>query len=193
MDTFAHIALGALVCSRSGLPGGFAGPPGSERRRYLSDWTLWAAAGFGALPDLCSFGIVLFQRMLNGTLLQGKPPIDSIPPYIFFTYNWSHSLVTVCIIAIILAIFARKLLLPFAAWPLHILCDIPVHSKSYFSTKFLYPFSDFSIDGLSFATHPWIVYTYWTVILILFSAVVLMRYSNRLDPTTAVNNASSGG
>lgn len=36
------------------------------------------------------------------------------------------------------------------AWPLHILVDIPTHSERFFPTPFLWPLSDFHVDG-----HPW--------------------------------------
>jgi membrane-bound metal-dependent hydrolase YbcI (DUF457 family) len=35
------------------------------------------------------------------------------------------------------------------AWPLHILVDIPTHSSQFFPTPFLWPVSDFYINGVS--------------------------------------------
>ena len=37
----------------------------------------------------------------------------------------------------------------YAAWLLHIAVDIPTHSRRQWGPKFLWPFSDFSVDGVS--------------------------------------------
>ncbi|MEK7673653.1 MAG: hypothetical protein AAB371_00450, partial [Patescibacteria group bacterium] len=38
------------------------------------------------------------------------------------------------------------------AWPLHILIDIPTHSVNFYPTHFLWPMSDFFVNGISWAT-----------------------------------------
>lgn len=59
-------------------------------------------------------------------------------------------------VALVVAVIARvvqgrwpgKLL---GAWSLHILVDVPTHSKAKWGPRFLWPFSDFAVDGLSWA------------------------------------------
>jgi hypothetical protein len=36
-----------------------------------------------------------------------------------------------------------------AAWALHILIDIPTHSRKHWAPKFLWPLSDVTVDGVS--------------------------------------------
>jgi len=175
MDTFAHAAAGILLCSKTGLPGGFTGPVGPDGHRRRLDMTLFAAAAFGTLPDLCSFAIPLVMRVWHGMPL-GKPELHEIPAFVFVNYQLTHSLVIAAIVLLLLWKFYRPLLLPALAWPLHILCDIPTHGKSYFATPFLYPISDYSFDGWGFASHFGIVYGYWAVLLLLMVAVIIMRY-----------------
>ncbi|MCP4420866.1 MAG: hypothetical protein GY805_30010 [Chloroflexi bacterium] len=38
-----------------------------------------------------------------------------------------------------------------AAWGLHILVDIPTHSRRQWGPRFLWPFSNFAVDGISWA------------------------------------------
>ncbi len=175
MDTLAHVVAGMLLCSKTGLPGGRVGAVDREGRRKRWDMTLWAAGGFAFLPDMSSFGLLLAQRVITGTFTAGKPELDEIPAYVFFNYNLTHSLVVAAVVVLLVWRFARPLRLPVLAWPLHILCDIPMHGKEYFPTPFLYPLSDYTFDGWGFGAHPGIIYGYWLVILLLFAAVVLMR------------------
>jgi hypothetical protein len=37
-------------------------------------------------------------------------------------------------------------------WLLHIAIDIPTHSFRYYATRFLWPVSDFRIDGIAWRT-----------------------------------------
>jgi len=53
---------GATVCSRSGLAGGSRGTGG---RPWIADWTAWAAAVFGVLPDAFSLGLPLLSFFLD--------------------------------------------------------------------------------------------------------------------------------
>ena len=63
MDILAHALYGATLCSRTGLGGGLACRGAPARR---PDWTVWAAAGFGVLPDLASIGLVFALMLARG-------------------------------------------------------------------------------------------------------------------------------
>lgn len=165
MDTFVHAAFGILAGSRSGLARLRIAPPAPPWR----DWTLYAAAAFGMLPDLSSFGAFLVQRVLQGDFSHGKPPLESIPAYVFVNYNLTHSLLIALAIGLMLWIGCRKWFMPFLAWPLHILCDIQTHSGDYFATPLLWPLSNWKFDGWSFAANPGIVLGYWLIAAMLYT------------------------
>ena len=105
---------------------------------------------FGAMPDLCSFGLLLIIRILRNEFVPGPPNIETIPSWLFLNYDISHSFVTAFICITFVYYFNRNIAFAMLAWPFHILLDFPFHRKEYFPTKFLYPISDFSIDGI-----PW--------------------------------------
>lgn len=176
MDTFAHVALGMLACSRSGLP---ALRRESTATVGVKDWTLWTAGAFAAMPDLSSFGAFMLERLANGTLTPGKPPYDIIPAYVYFNYDLTHSLIVAALAGLLLWRLFPALLLPYCAWPLHILCDIPMHSHDYFPTPVFWPFSRMTFNGYSFGLHHWVIVVYWLVIAALFSWRMLAGRSIR--------------
>ena len=176
MDTFAHGALSMVCFSRSGLRRLWVAP----EKPPLRDWTLWAALGFGTLPDLSSFGAYLIQRIVDGDFTPGKPAIETMPSYVFTNYNISHSLVVALAVGIILAFTCRQTLLPFAAWPLHILCDIPMHGRDYFATPVFWPFWSWNFDGWGFSRYPAMIIGYWLAIAILFAVTV--KYGKKWAP-----------
>jgi len=106
---------------------------------------------FGAMPDLLSFGLLIILQVLTGNYAyDGPPSLESIPSWLFFNYDLLHSFVTAFLVIGIVYYFNKSLAFPMLAWPFHILLDFPFHSKEYFSTKLIWPISDFSFDGI-----PW--------------------------------------
>jgi hypothetical protein len=133
MDVFSH-----------GLYGGVAFGRGS-RRDYITAFL------FGIAPDILAFG-VFFLVGLAGSRQIGRPSIETIPSYVFSIYNFSHSLVIFGIFFTLLWLGGKKHLAKLSlAWPLHILVDMPTHDAAFFPTPFLWPISDFHIDGISWA------------------------------------------
>ena len=128
MDVFSHGLWGAIVYGRQG--------------------NALAALAFGMAPDLISFGPHILINLLKGKLEKGKPELSNFPAWVFKTYDLTHSLVVYAGVYITLrAIFGSEVAYLSLAWLLHILMDIPTHSKNFFPTKFLYPLSNFHIDG----------------------------------------------
>ena len=54
----------------------------------------------------------------------------------------------------ITTILARRIVFEMFGWLMHILIDIPTHSLDYYATRFLWPVSDYRIDGIAWWT-PW--------------------------------------
>ncbi len=121
-----------------------------------SKQTFWIAFAFGAMPDLLAFGPHMAASVwgaLEGAPYQPTAPrygYSNIPPYVFLSYDVTHSLVVFLAAFLLAWLLRRRVFWPMAAWGLHILMDIPSHSLRFFPTPFLWPVSDFAVNGI-----PW--------------------------------------
>lgn len=136
MDTLSHALYGGIAFGRH------------------SRFSYWLAFFFGMAPDLFSFGLLFITNLLGIThrpdWSAGPPPESMIPGYVHTMYDITHSLVVFAVVFALVWMIRHKPLWEMLAWPLHILVDIPTHSSEFFPTPFLWPLSDFHIDG-----HPW--------------------------------------
>ena len=129
----------------------------------------WWAFLFGMLPDLLAFGPFFAYRILSGTLKFGKPEIVSIPSAVFTVYNFSHSLFTAAAILLLMRfVISKELFISACAYPLHILLDIPTHDKTFFPTPFLFPLSNFRIDGISWGNKYFMLSNYAALLIVYF-------------------------
>jgi len=120
----------------------------------------WAFS-FGVLPDLLAFGPFFIYRLFAGTTTFGKPELSAIPPAVFTAYNFSHSLFTaIAILLVIRFLISKELAAAALAYPLHILLDIPTHDKTFFPTPFLFPVSDYRVDGFSWGNAYFMIFNY---------------------------------
>lgn len=168
MDTLAH-----------GLWGGAAF---GQRERAQFKW----AFALGMCPDLFSFGPYFLThagdiaRRWSGHRM-GPPDPRTIPPYVYHAYNVTHSLVVwSALFALAYAWVAYQqsrslrlnpstplqILWPFGAWPLHILCDIPLHSTRFFPTPYLWPFPTPFYDGTPWGRRPFMIANYGLIALV---------------------------
>ena len=154
MDTLSHALWG------SGLFG---------YRRYR-----WVAILFGVMPDLLSFGVLFFIRIINGELnYSGLPTLESLvqlepfPQWIFAMDNITHSFITAFFFVSIIYYVKRELVWPMLAWPFHIVLDFAFHTKELFPVKLFWPLTDFYIDGISWS-HPAVWFSNAAGIIILF-------------------------
>lgn len=151
-----------------GLYGGIGFGRKSKRAYFI-------AFLFGILPDALSFGVYFILALFGVFEFErspsGPPDAALIPQFVHTMYDITHSLVIYTLFAAILYALGRKTLLWLSlGWPLHILVDIPTHSSAFFPTPFLWPLSDYSINGTPWS-NPWIffpnvalivaLYTYW--------------------------------
>jgi len=133
---------------------------------------------FGIAPDMCSFGALTIIRVVQGTFSPGKPSLESLPGWLYITYNFSHSLIIIGALWLVLWFTAREISIPFLAWPLHILCDIPTHSRAFFATPFLYPISDYTFNGFSWAQR-WFMILNYSCLLAMALAWIYYRHRRR--------------
>ncbi len=166
MDTFAHSLYSATLFSRQGIAGG-RNPPESA----FKDWTFWGALFFGALPDILSVGLYFLLLVL-----QGEPvSFHRFPEWALKLYFLWHSFVVAIPAVILIYKVRRKLFLISLGWPLHILIDIFMHGKGSFGTRFLYPFSDYTLHFPNWWQNVWIFIVYWMLLFIIWGVLVLYR------------------
>ena len=112
----------------------------------------FAAAGISLLPDVLTEGLFAVLSVLSIAGMpgwdHGHPDITAYPLWAQNFYNFTHSLVVFTLAFLLICAFVRKPVWVVGAWGLHILIDIPTHSMELFPTPFLWPLSDFKIDGV---------------------------------------------
>lgn len=109
----------------------------------------WIAGLLGFMPDIVTFGPHTIFALINGVDM-GRP--HNIEPYVYTMYDISHSLVICALGMILLWYVARAWFWLSFGWPLHIIIDLPTHTAEFFPTPLFWPFSDFYISGISWAT-----------------------------------------
>jgi hypothetical protein len=123
----------------------------STSARIHVGWAVW----WTAFPDVLAFGpsvaIGLWLRLAGGN--SGSAAIPRVHIGLPL-YPAGHSLIVFLAVFGIVSILARRIVLEMLGWLLHILIDIPTHSLDYYATRFLWPVSDFRVDGIAWWT-PW--------------------------------------
>ena len=188
MDTVFHGLMGAALCSRTGLAGGRLGPRSKQGRWRVVEWTFFAAIGFGMLPDLASLGIHHGWQVLHGNGLT----FEGIPQWIFWLYDFFHSLAGISIGIGLLTWWKRGLLLPALAWPLHVLADVPTHGDGVFATPLLWPFSRLGFSGWNWWEHPQIFIWGWAGMIAFWVALGVWRWTGRRRGAAAATEQTGG-
>ncbi|MFC1613994.1 hypothetical protein ACFL5K_01720 [Gemmatimonadota bacterium] len=158
MDTLAH-----------GLWGGMTA---GWRRRF------GLAFLFGVCPDLLSFGALTVLRIIDGQFRPGKPALHTIPDWLYTAYDYTHSLIIIGLVWAFLWWRYRWLAVPFSAWVIHIVMDIPTHSYAFFPTPFLFPVSDFKVDGISWGQR-WFMILNYSLLLAMALVFIIARERRR--------------
>ncbi len=117
--------------------------------------SFWTAFAFGVAPDAIAFGPMFADGLATHGLdflenLGKRPDPSLFPAYVHSLYNVTHSLLVFAAAFAIIWFARRKPLMEMWAWALHVFMDIFTHSSAFFPTPFLWPVSDFHIDGI-----PW--------------------------------------
>ena len=134
----------------------------------------WLATLFGILPDVLSFGILFILNLANGNFQRGRPDINSLPKWLFASYNLTHSFVMFVFVFLIVYILTKKWFWPLTAWAIHILIDIPTHSFRFFPTPFLWPISNYMFDGISWGTS-WFMLVNYSALIIVYIVIAHNR------------------
>jgi hypothetical protein len=134
-------------------------------------WTVWWAA----FPDVLAFGlpaIIGIGLALTGNLDPAAGHGHLIPRarLALPLYPAGHSLIVFLAVFGLVSILARRFVLEMLGWLMHILIDIGTHSLSYYATRFLWPVSDFRVNGIAWWT-PWFWAATYVALAIVYIAM----------------------
>jgi len=152
MDYFAHIAWSYILFNKTKKP--------------------FYAILFGILPDSLSWLFFTIYLFFNGESFQQAA--GAIPDWVFALYNITHSLFTFLFVLGIVYLILRKIPIYIWAWSIHILIDIPSHSREFLPTPFLWPISTWIFPGISWGT-PWFMFTNWMSIAFFLTLIIILR------------------
>lgn len=135
MDVFSHGLWGGVAFGRK------------NKKNFRT------AFGIGMMPDLLAFAWPFIGRLSGAAQAQnyshGHPDASSIPQYVYHIYSFTHSIIIFLAVFLIVWAVRKKPQWLLGAWGLHILVDIPTHSSEFFPTPFLWPLSNFHVDGIN--------------------------------------------
>ena len=154
MDFVSHALWGGLSLGRR------------DRRNFF------LSASVSILPDALTEGLFFVLLILGVGGMpgweNGHPNISDYPVFAQTLYNATHSLVVSSFVFALLWVANKRPVWLAAAWGLHILIDIPTHSLALFPTPFLWPISDFKVDGIGW-DNPLIMAINIALLLALYS------------------------
>lgn len=153
VDTIAHAVISWLVF------------------HDFSNETIWLAVLFGMLPDLCSWTIFAFYNIFTRGKL-GQPNLKEIPKWAYSLYNYTHSLFVFSLIIFLVYLLNGEIPIYLWSYALHILIDIPTHSREFLPTPFLWPFFDWKFPGIFWGAR-WFLIFYWVILIISYFIILL--------------------
>ncbi|OGZ34733.1 MAG: hypothetical protein A2174_02215 [Candidatus Portnoybacteria bacterium RBG_13_41_18] len=170
MDLISHGLWGGII-TKAANKRKFTKKP--IKVRWFIFWSI--------VPDVFTFTIIFMWFF--GSILAGFGSLASLPHYqitepmpenthliinlTHWLYNFSHSLVVFLAVFSITSLRKRGALWVMTGWLAHILIDIPTHSYKFFPTPFLWPLSDWKLDGISWSS-PWFEIINYSLIAIVY-------------------------
>jgi hypothetical protein len=142
---------------------------------------------FGVIPDLAVFGPNLLIMLLKHKKLPKFEDRQQMMDWfdkkdnrwVKDLYRWTHSLIIWAVMIVAAFIYCRNTGIS-PPWfllgaPLHIILDIPTHTKNSFPVQFLTPISKLQINGIHW-TKKWVLLlNYLLIILILLFRYVILK------------------
>jgi hypothetical protein len=164
----------------------------STGARVRVGWAVW----WSAFPDVLAFGpgaaAGLWLRLSGGP---GSGGADGhLLPHVHVglpLYQAGHSLIVFLLVFGITSVLARRIVFEMMGWLLHILIDIPTHSLRYYATRFLWPLSDYRIDGIAWWT-PWFWAATYAALALVYFVLWKKRWLSPVRPSPEGNEASTG-
>lgn len=140
----------------------------------------WWAVLFGVLPDLVAFGPFFLWSFFTRTWSFGPPQLAGIPQYVFLAYRVTHSLIIFLAVLGIVSLLWKEWVVPLLGWGLHILIDIPTHTRAFFPTPFLWPISNAQISGISWADPAFMALNYLALVSVYFFLFVAKKRKKKV-------------
>jgi hypothetical protein len=141
--------------------------------------SFWLAFIFGIAPDFFSFGVLYVAAMLNLSeppdFSNGTPPESTIPLYVHYLYNVTHSILVFVVVFFLIWLFLKRPVWEVAAWGLHVLVDVPTHSYAFFPTPVLWPFFGWKFNGWQWMS-PSILIPNFVLLSLLYAWYLLKPY-----------------
>lgn len=120
----------------------------------------------GILPDLLSWGIYMVYTIIKRAHF-GKPELSLIPKWVFSLYGVTHSIIIFAIVFAIVWIILGKIPFLLLPWIIHIIIDIPTHTREFLGTPFLWPLSNWLFPGISWGTLWFMLVNYFIITILL--------------------------
>jgi hypothetical protein len=134
---------------------------------------------FGLLPDITSWMIFMFYMIFTEGHI-GQPIVENIPRWTLMLYGISHSLFVFMVVTGMVYIFLHRVPVYMFAWALHILVDIPTHSRDFLPTPFLWPVSDWAFPGIGWGTS-WFMIMNYSLIVFFILTIYMTKKSKTLS------------
>lgn len=143
---------------------------------FYSMNNLWLLILIGILPDLLAFGPIFIVALYKREYFK---KITKVPRSTRFLDYFFHSLVIFALAFIIIYLFYKNFLVFLLPWLIHLVMDIfshddkkdfylsPLKIRDSFPTRFLWPLSDFYINGFNFKDKRFIFLNYLLVFIVL--------------------------
>ncbi|MBL7056300.1 hypothetical protein ISS07_05275 [Candidatus Woesearchaeota archaeon] len=131
---------------------------------------VWLAVLFGVLPDLLSWTIYLIYKTAKGEKF-GPPVLGKIPRWAFTLYGITHSVFVMGFVFIAVYVAYGFLPLFLLSWTIHILIDIPTHSRKFLPTPFLWPVSEWKFPGFNWGQKWFMITNYGLITLFILSII----------------------
>lgn len=126
------------------------------------------------LPDLLSWGIYLLYRIIQGIPF-GPPNLELIPSWVFVLYGATHSIFVFAFVFLAVYYFTKKQPVYLLPWIVHILIDIPTHSREFLGTPFLWPVSNWLFPGINWGTSMFMLSNYIAIAVFLTLTLSLKK------------------
>lgn len=142
--------------------------------------TTWWGIFFDVWPDLFAFGpgfIYVFYHWIfqSGYSLSQSDSMIPLNDLSLKLYNYSHSLIIWGVIVAAIWIYRRRFPWVLLGWALHIGIDLLSHTKEFYPTPWLFPLSDFHINGVSWGTPVFMIINYASLLLVYLLLIPRLR------------------
>ncbi len=118
------------------------------------EW-VWIGVLVSFLIDAITFVPIMIAMWIRGDKMRGPPTLKgTFAKRWAKLYNATHSLIVLAAVGLIIYVITGSLWGPLLAWLVHIIMDIPTHSKEFFPTPIFWPISSWTFPGFSWA-QPW--------------------------------------